>query len=70
LHLAEASSGKWKGQIVLSKRGRSRLRQFLYLMTMSLVVNNSEFQAIHSHIVKVKKLKKMKSIMKSLGKIG
>lgn len=23
LHLAEASSGKWKGQIVLSKRGRS-----------------------------------------------
>jgi transposase len=28
LHLAEASSGKWKGQIVLSKRGRSRLRRF------------------------------------------
>ncbi|CAM3867761.1 hypothetical protein MEZE111188_13525 [Mesobacillus zeae] len=23
LHLAEASSRKWKGQIVLSKRGRS-----------------------------------------------
>ena len=29
LHLAEASSGKWKGQIVLSKRGRSSLRRFL-----------------------------------------
>ncbi len=27
LHLAEASSGKWRGQIVISKRGRSRLRQ-------------------------------------------
>ncbi|MED4228907.1 IS110 family transposase [Neobacillus cucumis] len=70
LHLAEASSGKWKGQIVLSKRGRSRLRRFLYLMTMSLVVNNSEFHAIHSHNVKVKKLKKMKSIMKLLGKLA
>ena len=23
LHLSEASSGKWKGQIVISKRGRS-----------------------------------------------
>ena len=60
LHLVEASSGKWKGQIVLSKRGRSKLRRFLYLATMSLVVNNREFQAIHTHNVKVKKMKKMK----------
>lgn len=37
LHLSEASSGKWKGQIVLSKRGRSRLRRFLFLATMSLI---------------------------------
>ncbi|CAH0319002.1 hypothetical protein SRABI96_05368 [Peribacillus sp. Bi96] len=42
LHLAEASSGKWKGQIVLSKRGRSRLRRYLFLATMSLVMNNPE----------------------------
>lgn len=70
LHLAEASSGKWKGQIVLSKRGRSRLRRFLYLATMSLVMNNPEFQAIHSHNVKVKKMKKMKSIMKLIGKLA
>ncbi|MBT2722659.1 IS110 family transposase [Bacillus sp. ISL-46] len=68
LHLAEASSGKWKGQIVLSKRGRSRLRRFLYLATMNLVVNNPEFQAIHTQNVKVKKIKKMKSIMKLIGK--
>ncbi len=68
LHLAEASSGKWKGQIVLSKRGRSRLRRFLYLATISLVVNNPEFQAIHTQNVKVKKMKKMKSIMKLIGK--
>jgi transposase len=70
LHLAEASSGKWKGQIVISKRGRSRLRRFLYLATMSLVMNNPEFQALHSHNVKVKKMKKMKSIMKLIGKLA
>jgi transposase len=70
LHLAEASSGKWKGQIVLSKRGRSRLRRFLYLATMSLVMNNPEFKAIHAYNVKVKKLKKMKSIMKLIGKLA
>ncbi|MFJ8260313.1 IS110 family transposase [Peribacillus asahii] len=70
LHLVEASSGKWKGQIVISKRGRSRLRRFLYLATMSLVMNNPEFQAIHSNNVKVKKMKKMKSIMKLVGKLA
>jgi transposase len=70
LHLAEASSGKWKGQIVISKRGRSRLRRFLYLATMSLVMNNPEFKAIHSHNVKVKKIKKMKSIMRLIGKLA
>jgi transposase len=70
LHLAEASSGKWKGQIVISKRGRSRLRRFLYLATLSLVVNNPEFQAIHTHNVKVKKMKKMKSVMKLIGKLA
>ncbi|CAH0347262.1 IS110 family transposase [Bacillus sp. CECT 9360] len=70
LHLAEASSGKWKGQIVISKRGRSRLRRFLYLATMSLVMNNPEFKALHSNNVKVKKIKKMKSIMKLVGKLA
>jgi transposase len=70
LPLSEASSGKWKGQIVISKRGRSRLRRFLYLATISLVVNNAEFKAIHSNNVKVKKMKKMKSIMKLVGKLA
>jgi transposase len=64
LNLTEASSGKWKGQMTLSKRGRPRLRHFLYLMTMSMVMSNSEFIALHYHNVQVKKLKKMKSIMK------
>jgi transposase len=70
LHLAEASSGKWKGQIVISKRGRSRLRRFLYLATMSLVMNNPEFKAIHTNNVIIKKMKKMKSIMKLVGKLA
>ncbi|WHY56014.1 IS110 family transposase [Peribacillus simplex] len=70
LHLAEASSGKWKGQIVLSKRGRSRLRRYIFLATMSLVMNNPEFKALHSNNVKVKKIKKMKSIMKLCGKLA
>ncbi|MUK90834.1 IS110 family transposase, partial [Ornithinibacillus sp. L9] len=68
LHLAEASSGKWKGQIVLSKRERSRLRRYLFLTTLSLVRNNPDFKQIHYHNVKVKKMKKMKSIMKLVGK--
>jgi transposase len=70
LHLSEASSGKWKGQIVISKRGRSRLRRFLYLATMSLVMNNKDFKELHSNNVKVKKMKKMKSIMKLINKFA
>lgn len=33
-------------------------------------MNNPEFQAIHSQNVKVKKMKKMKSIMKLIGKLA
>lgn len=70
LNLAEASSGKWTGQMKISKRGRARLRRFLFMATMSLIMNNSEFQAMHSHNVKVKKMKKMRSIMKLCGKLA
>ncbi|MBP1967906.1 IS110 family transposase [Paenibacillus aceris] len=70
LNITEASSGKWKGQLTLSKRGRPRLRHFLYLITMSMVMNNQEFKALHHHNVEVKKLKKMKSIMKLCSKLA
>jgi transposase len=70
LHLAEAGSGKWKGQIVLSKRGRSRLRRFLFMATIGLVTNNAEFKALHSTNVKIKKMKKIKSIIKLCGKLA
>jgi transposase len=70
LNLTEASSGKWRGQIVLSKRGRSRLRRFLFMATMSLLMNNCEFKAMHEHNVSMKKMKKMKSVMKLCGKLA
>jgi transposase len=70
LNLAEASSGKWTGQMVISKRGRSRLRRFLFMATISLVMNNTEFKAMHAHNVHVKKMKKMRSIMKLCGKLA
>lgn len=70
LNLAEASSGKWRGKMVLSKRGRPRLRHFLYLVTMCMVMTNSEFRALHHYNVKEKKVKKMKSIMKLIGKVA
>lgn len=70
LNLAEASSGKWRGKMVLSKRGRPRLRRFLYLMTMCMVMTNPDVRALHHHNVDVKKLKKMKSIMKLCGKVA
>jgi transposase len=70
LNLAEASSGKWRGKMVLSKRGRPRLRRFLYLMTMCMVMTNSDVKGLHHYNVDVKKLKKMKSIMKLCGKVA
>ncbi|RIX45451.1 IS110 family transposase [Paenibacillus nanensis] len=70
LNLAEASSGKWRGKMVLSKRGRPRLRHFLYLMTMCMVMTNPEIQALHRNNVEEKKLKKMKSIMKLCSKVA
>ena len=70
LNLAEASSGKWTGQMKISKRGRSRLRRFIFMMTMSLVGNNPDFKALHAYNVQVKKMKKMRSLMKLCGKLA
>jgi transposase len=58
------------GQMKISKRGRSRLRRFIFLMTMSLVANNPEFKAMHAYNVQVKKMKKIRSIMKLCGKLA
>ncbi|CAH1233230.1 hypothetical protein PAECIP111891_07115 [Paenibacillus allorhizoplanae] len=54
----------------ISKRGRSRLRRFIYMMTMSMVGNNPEFKAMHAYNVQMKKMKKMRSLMKLCGKLA
>lgn len=58
------------GEMKISKRGRSRLRRFIFMMAMSLVANNPEFKAIHTYNVQVKKMKKMRSLMKLCGKLA
>jgi transposase len=70
LHLGEDSSGKHKGQVRITKRGRSGLRKFLYLAVLHLVVNNEEFRALHHHYTRTKKMKKVHSIIKLCGKLA
>lgn len=68
LNLVESTSGKKKGQIVLSKRGRRQLRKYLFLAVIVLVKNNETFKLLHQHNVKVLKMKKQRSIFKLIGK--
>lgn len=70
LNLAESTSGKRKGRIVLSKRGDSALRKYLYLATIQLVWNNPVFRHLHEQNVQEKKMKKQQSIFKLIGKLA
>jgi transposase len=70
LNLAESSSGKRKGQIVLSKRGDATLRKYLYLATLRLVAQNPTFKQWHKHNVQSKHMKKQRSILKLMGKLA
>jgi len=49
LSLREHSSGKFKGQTRITKRGRSRLRRALYLAIRPLVAHNPTFKALHQY---------------------
>ncbi|MCQ6559914.1 transposase [Paenibacillus mendelii] len=69
LNLAESTSGKRKGRIILSKRGDSALRKYLYLATVQLVWNNPVFRHLHKHNVQERKMKKQQSIFKLMGKL-
>jgi transposase len=69
LNLAESTSGKRKGQIVLSKRGRRQLRKYLYLAVMGLVANHESFKRWHAYNVNTLKIKKQTSIFKLIGKL-
>ncbi|UQZ85070.1 Transposase IS116/IS110/IS902 family protein [Paenibacillus konkukensis] len=67
LNLAECTSGKFKGQIKLSKRGDSMLRKYLFLGVLNLVRYNEDFKRWHEHNV-AKGMKKQASIFKLIGK--
>jgi transposase len=69
LNLAECTSGKFKGQIKLSKRGDSMLRKYLYLGMLGLVNHNPDFKRWHEHNQK-KGMKKIASFFKLIGKLA
>lgn len=52
LSLVEDSSGKKKGERVISKRGRSNLRKLLYQCIISTLSHNKEFQELYSYYIK------------------
>lgn len=70
LHLGEDSSGKHKGKVSITKRGRPGLRKFLYLAVLHLVVNNEEFRKLHHYYTRTKKMKRIHSIVKLCGKLA
>jgi len=65
LSLRENSSGKYKGQTTITKRGRSKLRRALYLAVRPLVAHNPTFKALHHYYTKrpEKPLKKQQSLI-------
>ncbi|MFE7064237.1 IS110 family transposase [Sutcliffiella sp. NPDC057660] len=65
LSLREHSSGKFKGQTRISKRGRSRLRRALYLAIRPMVAHNPTFKALHQYYTKRadRPLKKQQSLI-------
>lgn len=69
LNLAERTSGKYKGQIKLSKRGDSALRKYLFLAILTLVRENPDFKRWHEHNLS-KGMKKMASLFKLIGKLA
>ena len=64
LGLVACSSGKHKGQTKISRRGRKRLRYWLFQGAMSVVSHNEAFRKIHEYYTTraVNPLKKMQSI--------
>lgn len=47
--LVENSSGKHKGRITISKRGRKKLRRILYQVVLPLIRSNSEFREVYDY---------------------
>jgi len=71
LSLREHSSGKFKGETKITKRGRKKLRKAIYLAIRPLVVNNPTFQALHKYYTTRPEnpLKKQQSLIALCGKL-
>lgn len=71
LSLREHSSGKYKGQTRIDKRGRKRLRKSLYLVIRPLVRYNPTFRALHEYYTTRlnRPLKKQQSLIALCGKL-
>lgn len=65
LGLVACSSGKHKGQTQISRRGRKRLRYWLFQGALSVVSHNEAFKRIHLYYTTraVNPLKKMQSLI-------
>ncbi|MDF2937184.1 MAG: transposase, partial [Paenibacillaceae bacterium] len=68
LNLAERTSGKYKGQIKLSKRGDSMLRKYLYWAMLTLVNQHPDFRRWHTQN-QSRGMKKQASLFKLIGKL-
>ena len=65
LNLKLATSGKWKGQTIITKRGRPKLRALLFKVVLPLVAQNPAFKALHQYFITRNEnpLKKKQSII-------
>ncbi|MBD1383631.1 IS110 family RNA-guided transposase [Metabacillus arenae] len=71
LNLKLATSGKWKGKTVITKRGRPKLRSLLYKVILPLVAKNPAFKALHHYFTtrKDNPLKKKQSLIALCSKL-
>jgi transposase len=65
LNLKLATSGKWKGKTIITKRGRPKLRSLLFKVVLPLIAQNHAFKALHQYFTtrNVNPLKKKQSMI-------
>jgi transposase len=65
LNLRLATSGKWKGQTIITKRGRPKLRALLFKVVLPLIAQNVAFKDLHQYFTQRNNnpLKKKQSII-------
>ncbi|MCP3033601.1 IS110 family transposase [Halobacillus sp. A1] len=71
LTLREQSSGQFKGQKIISKRGRKRLRSLLFKAILPLLRNNEAFHELYQYYINrpVNPLKKKEAMVVLCGKL-